>query len=225
MTIKNIILDLGNVLLDIDYDLTTNAFVHLGYHNFQEMYSQYKADLLFEKLEMGLVAEDDFYFVLEDIREGPDSYQDRDQIQKAWNAMLLDFRYDTFEYLKSVKDKYRLFLLSNTNVIHKRAVDVLFNKGHLDDYFEKAYYSHLVGMRKPNEDIFEFVLGDAGIKPEETLFIDDLYPNIETAKKMGFQAWLLKEGELVEKVIPGFTTEGTEGRHTEGTEENAERFR
>ena len=54
MPIKNILLDLGNVLLDVDYDLTTNAFIHLGYHNFQEMYSQYKADQLFEKLEMGL---------------------------------------------------------------------------------------------------------------------------------------------------------------------------
>ena len=205
MTIKNIILDLGNVLLDIDYDLTTNAFIHLGYNNFHEMYSQYKADQLFEKLEMGLLAEDDFYFILAKIREGgPDSYR---EIRKAWNAMLLDYRYTSFEYLKSIKDKFRLFLLSNTNVIHKVAVDLSFKDGKdrkLDDYFEKAYYSHLVGMRKPNVDIFEFVIRDAGIKAVETLFIDDLYPNIETAKKLGFQTWLLKKGELVENIVPRF---------------------
>ena len=199
MPIKNILLDLGNVLLDIDYDLTTNAFIALGYENFREMYSHYKADQLFEKLERGKVTRDELFYVLKDIRKNVTDQQ----IVDAWNAMILSFRKSTFEFLAVNKDKYRLFLLSNTNEIHKRAVDALFKDGRggkMDDYFEKSYYSHLVGMRKPDEDIFKFIIKDAGILPEETLFIDDLEPNIETARKLGFQTWLLKRGERVEEL-------------------------
>ena len=200
MEIRNIVLDLGMVLLDIDYDLTTNAFINLGYENFREMYSQYKADQLFEKLEMGKVSREELYSVLEKIHDVTDQ-----QIQDAWNAMILHYRKSSFEWLASVKDEYRFFLLSNTNVIHKERFDGLFEEemgGKMDDYFERAYYSHLVGMRKPDREIFEFVIQDAGIIPAETLFVDDLYPNIDTAKKLGFQTWLLKKGELVEEIVP-----------------------
>jgi putative hydrolase of the HAD superfamily len=126
----------------------------------------------------------------------------KNQVTGAWNAMLLDFREESFDFLKQLSKKYRLYLLSNTNTIHKSAFDENFKKqmktSSLDDFFIKSYYSHLVGMRKPNEDVFRFVSKDAGIVASETLFIDDLFNNVATAAKLGFKTYQLLPGEKIE---------------------------
>lgn len=199
--LKNIIFDLGGVLLNIDYYKTKNAFLELGFGNFDEMYTQYSADTLFSGLETGKISNDDF---LERLVKAAEGKINSDQIRKAWNAMLLDFRVPSLDFLEELSKKYRLYLLSNTNAIHLEAFKEIFTsetgKPSLDAYFTKAYYSNLVGLRKPNEDIFEFILKDAGINATETLFIDDSYNNIETAKRLGFQTHLLLAEEKIEKL-------------------------
>lgn len=199
--LKNIIFDLGGVLLNIDYHKTRNSFIELGFVNFDEMYTQYRADTLFADLETGKISNDDFYQRLE--RAGGGTINN-DQVKKAWNAMLLDFRVPSLHFLEELSKKYRLYLLSNTNAIHLEAFNEIFTretgKSSLDAYFTKAYYSNLVGLRKPNEDIFEFILKDAGINATETLFIDDSYNNIETAKKLAFRTHLLLPGEKIEEL-------------------------
>lgn len=200
--IKNILFDLGGVLLDIDYSLTTQAFHRLGFPHFEEMYSQYNANQLFERLETGHVSEETFFAAMQSI---PTVQPSREEITTAWNAMLLHWRIETLEFLKMLKGKYKLYLLSNTNIIHKRAFEKLLEEEtklkHLDPLFRKAYYSHLVGLRKPGKEVFEFVIGDAGIDAAETLFIEDSFNNLEVAKSLGFQGFLLKPGKRIEQEL------------------------
>lgn len=198
-SIKNIIFDLGGVLLNIDYNKTTTAFKNLGYTDFEKMYSMIKANNVFDNLETGHLTESSFY---EYMLGSADTRVSENEITNAWNAMLLDFRTESLQFLKQLSQQHNLFLLSNTNQIHKAAFELNLKKqtGYptLDVFFTKAYYSHLVGMRKPNEDIFKFVLDDSGIIASETLFIDDLYNNIATAANLGFKIHQLLPGEKIE---------------------------
>ncbi len=197
--IKNIIFDLGGVLINLDFNKPVLSFRELGFPHFENMYSQFKVDQLFEKLETGKITEEEFYIVLKKVGI---NRLTNDDIKNAWNSMLLDFREKSLDFLKELKKDRRLFLLSNTNIIHYDAFNIILEKQTglktLDPLFSKAWYSHLIGMRKPNEDIYNFVLNDAGITAGETLFIDDTNPNIVTAKKMGFKTRLLLPGEKIE---------------------------
>lgn len=197
--LKNIVFDLGGVLLNIDYNKTENSFKELGFLNFNEMYSQYSADMLFSNLETGKISNAHFY---EKMLEAGKGKLSQEQITTAWNAMLLNFRTPSLGFLEDLSKKFNLYLLSNTNAIHLEAFEELFTretgKPSLDAYFTKAYYSNRIGYRKPNADIFEFVMKDAGIKAAETLFIDDSYNNIEAAKNLGFKTHLLLAGEKIE---------------------------
>ncbi len=197
--LKNIIFDLGGVLLNIDYNKTLQAFKELGYNDFEEMYNQYSADALFEQLETGNITNDEFY---NKILKGREESVNKDQVTLAWNTLLLDFRLSTIDFLKELSKKYNLYLLSNTNAIHLEAFRKIFTEqtgyADLDVFFKKAYYSNLVHLRKPNKNIFKFVLADARIWPEESLFIDDSYNNIDTAREMGFKTHLLLPGEKIE---------------------------
>ena len=197
--LKNILFDMGNVLFSIDYKKTEDAFVALGYGNFSEMYSQFTADDLFEKLETGNISTDEFYTKMiaahtKEINE--------EQITTAWNGMLLHWRMESLAFLKTLAKDYNLYLLSNTNEIHLTAVNNLLlqqtGKESIDDLFTKAYYSHKINFRKPNKDVYEFIAKDAGIDPEETLFIDDLENNIEAAAQVGYKTHLLLANETIE---------------------------
>ena len=196
---KNILFDLGHVLIDIDFNKVKRAFEKLGIENFEQQFSQLSASRLFEDLEMGKISNEQFYKRIQSQSAFP---LNDDQIKNAWNAILLDFRKESMDFLVRHNNQYRFFLLSNTNAIHLEEVNIIlqkqYNKADLDEFFEKAYYSHKVGLRKPNEDIFEYVLKDANIKSEETLFIDDTPPNIDTAIKLGFKTHLLLPGQKIE---------------------------
>jgi FMN phosphatase YigB (HAD superfamily) len=199
-TIKNVIFDLGNVLLDIDYDKTAHAFEQLGFPDFKTHYSATETDLLFQQLETGRISDTMFYDRLKKISTQPVS---NEQIKHAWNALLLDFRKESLDHLTKISSRYNLYLLSNTNIIHQDAFDgALKNSGGdgLDSYFIKAYYSHLMGMRKPDIEIYSFVLHDAGLIAEETLFIDDLANNIAGAALAGLKTHHLLPGERIEKL-------------------------
>jgi putative hydrolase of the HAD superfamily len=116
----------------------------------------------------------------------------------------MDYRTESMKHLEKLKKRYSLYLLSNTNILHHEQFNsILFNQlqvTSLDSYFTKAYYSHQTGMRKPDNKIYEFVLNDAGIKAERTLFIDDLPENIATAQMLGFQTRLLLPEERIENL-------------------------
>jgi len=190
---------LGGVLLDIDTGKTNAAFEQLGLKDFKNNYTLNKADDLFDNLEMGRITELEFYNGIRTISQLP--LHDTD-IKDAWNALLLNFRTESLQYLEQLAAKYQLFLLSNTNSIHHSAFMQSFYElsggKFFDDYFTKAYYSQQIGLRKPNQAIYNFVLQDSGITAAETLFIDDLLKNIEGASSVGLRTHHLLPFERIE---------------------------
>jgi putative hydrolase of the HAD superfamily len=196
---KNIIFDLGGVLLDLDFKRTIDAFEKLGLQDFENMFSQFKADELFEKLETGRLTEADFYAA---VKKRTEKTITEAEIDHAWNALILDFRIESLALLEKLAAGYKLFLLSNTNSIHlkyfKKLLTEQTGKPLLDAYFSKAWYSNEVGLRKPGAEIFEFALKEENLVAAETLFIDDTLINIETAQKLGFKTHHLLPTERIE---------------------------
>jgi len=197
--LKNIIFDLGAVLLDIDYEKTSNAFRNLGYNHFDEMYSKFKGNHIFDKLETGQITNEEFFRYM---RSASDRHNSEEEIRNAWNAMLLDFRKTSFNFLEKLAPRYRLFLLSNTNAIHQLAFErrfsEQFNQKTLDDFFHKVYFSNEIGYRKPDPEIFSYIIEDSKINPEESLFIDDIPANTKSAESLGFNTHVLLPSERIE---------------------------
>ena len=200
-TIKNIIFDLGGVLLDIDFNKTRNAFEKLGVKNFDSFYTKETANPIFESLETGHISNEDFYSALQQHCRPETNFE---QIQAAWNKILIGFRKESIKHLSILKERYNLYLLSNTNSIHHTAFIEIFKREiggqPFDSYFTKAYYSHQLQKRKPYRETYLYVLNDAGIKAGETLFIDDALANIKGAENAGLQTKLLLSEERIEKL-------------------------
>ena len=186
--IKNIIFDLGGIFLDIDYPKTEKAFINLGITNFPELYNQHHASDLFELLETGKITPTEFYNQFASL--SPVVVTNK-QIQEAWNAMLGTFPLERIEWLKQIKNRYNIFLFSNTNKIHHDAFTQTFaqltGNNNFDSYFIKAWYSHTIGVRKPYAASFRHVLQLENLQAAETLFIDDTFTNIEGAQEAGLQ--------------------------------------
>ena len=196
--IKNIIFDLGGVILNINYQLTNNAFVDLGVTNFHELYSQFHGSSLFNGLETGHVSTEAF---LEEMhRHAPGNITDK-QLITAWNAMLLDFPLQRLQLLQQLRQHYHLYLLSNTNAIHLEAFNRMLQQSRgipsLGSFFDRTYYSHLMGHRKPDKESYLMVLDENGLVAAETLFIDDTLPNIDGARAVGLQTIHLQSPKTI----------------------------
>ena len=196
--IKNIIFDFGGVILNIDYKLTVNAFAKLGLKDFDKIYSQATQKALFDVFEKGLISPAEFRT---QIRKFIDTDVPDEQIDKAWDSMLLDLPEERVVLLDKLKMKYKLFLLSNTNEIHftnfSTYMKKKFKRDLFADVFDKTYVSHKVHMRKPDAEIFELVLKENNLKREETIFIDDSFQHIEGARKVGLNAIFLEKGKTI----------------------------
>jgi len=186
--ISNIIFDLGGIFISIDYAKTEQAFIDLGVTNFNALYNQHHASNLFELLETGKITPPQFYDGFREISQLPLT---NDEIKNAWNAMLGDFHLQSLEGLLKLKPRYKIFLYSNTNIIHWDAFNKIFHEqtglNNFDDYFIKAYYSHDLGFRKPYPEGFLSILTEQKLLAHETLFIDDTIKNVEGAAKAGLQ--------------------------------------
>lgn len=197
--VKNIIFDLGGVILDIDYAKPVEAFEKLGARNFESVFTQKQQAEVFSQFERGDITPALFRKKLRAYL--PEQVSDQ-EIDDAWCTILGELPSDRIVLLKMLKRmNYRLFLLSNTNSIHIRTftayLDQTYGKNLFKSLFEKVYYSSQIGMRKPTREIFQHVLEENDLKAEETLFIDDSIQHIETAAAMGFKTLLLKEPETI----------------------------
>ncbi|MFZ9028129.1 MAG: HAD family hydrolase [Crocinitomicaceae bacterium] len=194
MAIKNIVLDFGGVLIDIDYHATIDAFKELGIENFEALYSQAQQQDLFNKFETGKISSQ--YFInqlLDKIGRGISP----NQVVKAWNAMLGDIHRENIKAVERIKaNGYNVYLLSNTNDIH---IQVAFERWkklpviEAYDLFDHVFLSQEVGLRKPDEEIFQLVLNELSANPQEVLFVDDSIQHIETANRMGIHTHLLED--------------------------------
>jgi FMN phosphatase YigB (HAD superfamily) len=201
--IKNIIFDYGNVIFMIDFKRTQQSFTDLGIKNAERFFAHAGHDPLFDEFEKGNISAAEFRDGVRRITENADLSDE--QIDKAWNSLLLGVPPANHDLLLEIKKNYRTFLLSNINEIHLDAVVAHLKDKHRIDsnerFFEKIYYSHLVRMRKPNKDIFEHVLNDSKLKPEETLFIDDSPQHIKTAQSLGLHTHLMLPDDSLEKFL------------------------
>ncbi|HET6226462.1 MAG TPA: HAD family phosphatase [Bacteroidia bacterium] len=200
---KNIIFDLGGVLLNIDYDITAKAFEKLGIPQFQKLFSKAEQNQTFDLYEKGLITSDEFRVAMNKALKTPVS---KEIIDNAWNAMLLDLPQPRVNLLKKFKSTHRTFLLSNTNEIHiqqfSKSLQQQLGVPDLSSFFEKVYLSYEINLRKPDAEIFHYVLDNSGLDPKETLFIDDSPQHIEGAKQPGIQTyWLDVKKESIIDVL------------------------
>jgi putative hydrolase of the HAD superfamily len=199
--IDNIIFDLGNVILNIDYQNTIDAFKKIGVPNASSFYSKSSQLNIFNQLETGHISKQNFILEIQKITPKASA----SQIINAWNAILQDLPNERLEILKNLKDKFSIFLLSNTNSIHiEKIIDILGEKKYEEFYnlFEKVYYSHQVKLRKPNSDIFKLVIKENCLSIKNTLFIDDSIQHIESAKKIGLKTYHLDGNKTLESIFP-----------------------
>lgn len=200
--IKNIIFDLGKVIINLDIEATDRAFRDLFEGKYEDAMVQLKNEAFFESYETGKINTEDFINRLGHIIGGEAIDQ---KISMAWNAMLQDIPDTRFEILNWAKKRYRTFCLSNTNELHIDFIhDYLIKEkkeSNLEPYFEKVYLSHEIGLRKPNEEIFEYVLKNHKLDASETLFIDDTLMHLEGARKVGLKTLHMTDDTSLEKLF------------------------
>lgn len=200
--IRHIIFDLGGVLLNINYQLTEAAFIKLGVTDFKEQYTQLAQSDFFDAFETGKMSKDDFIVSLK--AQAAPGCTDQ-QVIDAWNAMLLDLPLRRLQVLQQLQVHYDTFLLSNTNEIHEAACSKILKAQcgftSLGVFFDRVYFSHRVGLRKPDKAIFELVLDQHHLNPAHTLYIDDSPQHIDPARELGIQTILMMPGMTMEDTI------------------------
>ena len=194
--IKNIIFDLGGVIINLDNQLTEDAFIALGTKPIKEYFGHGHAASFFKDYEVGGLTSQEF---VDMIRSQTGITASDEEIIRAWNALLLDFPPERIQLLKELGKTYRIFLFSNTNELHLQHLNKIYASTYpgdktLDDHFEKAYYSHTMKMRKPDIASFQQILKENQLKGEETLFVDDALINVEGAEKAGLKGLFLRPG-------------------------------
>ena len=182
-----VIFDLGGVLINLDYQKTTDAFVHLGMSSFDSVYSQLSQSSLFDRYETGQISSQHFInSLLPYLPNGTSAYS----VVRAWNEMILDVPIQKTKLLYELKGTLPTFLLSNTNEIHMEKVRREWKKVTpipLENYFREVFLSYQINLRKPDSEVFQYVCSKIGFKPQNVLFIDDSPQHIEGAKSIGLQ--------------------------------------
>jgi len=187
---KNVIFDLGVVIMNIDPQLTVEGFKRLGFSG-----KWNENDELIFKMEKGELTEPEYR---DEIRKIFHLEASDKQIDEAWCALIVGFDPEKIKFLQELKSYYSIYLFSNTNSIHVRLFKKLFEEQFhfpIDDIFVKTFYSNEIGLRKPDPASFKKVLKIAGIKASETLFIDDRKENVEGAASVKLHTSLYKEGD------------------------------
>jgi FMN phosphatase YigB (HAD superfamily) len=186
-TVKNIIFDLGGVLVGLDKDRCVKAFNDLGAHHISRYVEEHRSEDMFSDLEMGRIGASEF---CNSVRQTTGCNADDGQICDAWNALLTGIDDKRKSALMELHRNHRLFLLSNTNIIHwNKCADDYFRyySYGADDYFDHIFLSYEMHLVKPQRAIFAETLRQAGISAGETLFIDDSEDNCRTAQEMGIK--------------------------------------
>lgn len=200
--IRNLLVDFGGVLINLDRQRCIENFKKLGLTDADEMLGLFQQQGVFMQQEQGLITSAEFH---DAIREKIGKQVTDEQIDAAWNSFLVDIPGYKLDFLLKLREKYVVYLLSNTNEIHWRwsCEHVFPYRGfRVEDYFEKIYLSYEMKLMKPDAAIFEAVLSDAGIDPQQTFFIDDSEANCETARSLGISTYTPKAGEDWRHLFP-----------------------
>ncbi len=200
----NILFDFGNVLIDLDIPKTTRMLEELVANDVEE--ARREIEELVKKYETGKISTE--LFINGILKFCRNEVQAKDVIE-AWNAMLIGVPARRIEWLYEMKKHHRMAILSNTNSLHLENVYKGLEKDHpgLDfenEFFEKVFYSHKIGLRKPDQECFEYVMKELGWKAEATIFIDDVEENVEAASALGLTGInLIPELPVEDLIKPG----------------------
>ncbi|WP_426094887.1 HAD family hydrolase [Flavobacterium sp. DSR2-3-3] len=187
--INTIIFDFGDIFINLDKQATITSFEKLGLKEWND-----DLDQLNLQFETGKVSRENFLFGIQEHIPNASIKE----ILAAWNATLLDFPLYRLEFLQMLSQKYRLFLLSNTDAIHIETFEQASGVSFYRDFyqcFEKVYFSFESGLRKPNPEIFNHLISNHELAPKRTLFIDDKKENTDAAFALGFEVWNLEVGK------------------------------
>ena len=202
--VKNIIFDLGGVLLNIDPKKTIEAFGALGMEQLiGDKGLSYDHDIFYQ-MELGQVTPDEFR---DGVRQLLSANISSEEIDAAWTAMLLDFPEIRGELLRRLQKEYKIYLFSNTNAIHVEKYHSNFRNQHgfeVSTLFVKDFYSNEIGFRKPTPESFQEIIRLSGINPSESLFIDDSLQNVEAAIATSLQGFWLQPGKKIEELFLEF---------------------
>jgi len=190
--VKAIIFDLGGVILNINYQKTITQFKNLGVITEDSYFSKSFQTDVFNQIETGKISDEEFLLELQK-KNTTVSIQ---KLKNAWNAMLLNLPHQRIDLLKKIKEKFSIYLLSNTNAIHiaefKRQLGPeLYHEFY--NLFDKIYYSHEIGFRKPDPKAFQIILEENKLATDEVFFIDDSIQHINAAKKIGIKTGYLSK--------------------------------
>jgi putative hydrolase of the HAD superfamily len=194
--VQHIIFDLGGVIIDIDPHLSFRALsdFYRGDQPGEKLLTENVT--LFLDFEKGLISSEDFRSGIRSLTLN-NALSDQ-EIDDAWNKMLLNIPAERFSVLEKIRPDYQLFVLSNTNAIHvpafNKIVEKSSGKADIGHFFDKVYFSHEMQLRKPEEQIYRQLLDENQLPPHKTLFIDDRLENIEAAASLGMQTFHIKEG-------------------------------
>ncbi len=195
-SVKNIIFDFGAVVINIDIPRAYKAFADLSGLRPEEVRHLFEGQGAYADFEVGKMSNNDFHALL---RKELNVTCTDEQLDEAWNAMLLDIPQERIEKLRTLRTRYNIYLLSNTNAIHVKKMQEMFQRDHqIEDFtklFDIPYLSYQIGLLKPDPAIYEYVLKDAGIKREETVFLDDNADNVKSAQSVGLPAIQVIPGE------------------------------
>lgn len=199
--IKTIIFDLGGVLYDLDRERCVRNLQQIGIKEADNLLSNYKQSGIFQQLEEGTIRPEVFYDKIREIigADVPDG-----EIKAAWDSFLVAIPDYKLKLIAALKEKFQVFMLSNTNFIHfhSEIPDAFCRDGKtIHDYFDKLYLSYEMNASKPHRKIFELMVEDSSIIPEESFFIDDSPENIRVASEMGFKTYLAKPFEDFSKIF------------------------
>jgi len=194
--IRNIIFDLGGVLITLDRNRSANRFKKMGLKNAEELLNAYHQKGIFLELEEGKLSQEEFY---EAVCKEAGKFVTKEIIDRGWMGFMKEVPEYKMVMLEELRQKgYRLYLLSNTNpVIMDWAYSPAFSPQgkSVDEYFDKLYLSYQIGYAKPHPEIFRFMIDDSGIIPSESFFIDDGVANVEMGKQLGMKTYLAENGE------------------------------
>ena len=200
--IKNIIFDLGGVILDIDEAIICTELEKMGINSAELIRSKDFNDIM-SKFDTGIYTAPTFRKRMKALI-GQEKMTDQ-KFDSIWNAMLLDIPRERIEAIEQVKKHYKIFLMSNTNEIHYdlyiRDLQLRFGYNEFDELFHKSYFSFAEHLEKPDPRFFELILDHEGLLPEETLFIDDTESNIKAAQSLGIQTYHITREELVRNLF------------------------
>jgi putative hydrolase of the HAD superfamily len=207
MKIKNIVFDLGGVLIDLDGKESIRRFEEIGISNAGEWLDPYEQKGVFLELENGKA---DVAAFCNQLRAYAGKELSFEEIVWAWLGFVVDVPQYKLDYLLKLREKYKVYLLSNTNPIIQeqwaRTTKFSVASRPINDYFDKMYASYEIGITKPDRKIFEYMFKDSGINPSETLFVDDGARNIEAGISFGMHTYQPRNGEDWRKAVDDILT-------------------